>query len=122
MRALIVELLQREHGCWTPVLVDGESKEALAALEPDLVVMDADRFASDLPGALDAPVVVVGREPDPSSRWAALRRGAGGWVARDCVADELSHVMRAALGCVHAPCPEPALVGGPSVEIRSSNP
>ena len=42
---------------------------------------------------------------------AAMRHGAGGWVARDDVADRLSFEMRRALGCIHEPCPAPAKRG-----------
>jgi len=122
MRRLILELLEREHGCWTPVQLEGELSEALATLEPELVVIDADRSAFQDLRHPWTRFVLIGREPDPSARSAAVARGAGGWLARECIADDLSQTMRRALGCVHAPCPVPARVGRRYVDVRSTNP
>ena len=46
-------------------------------------------------------VIVVGPEPDRAYRARALALGAGGWVCRDHVGEELIAAMRAALGCRH---------------------
>jgi hypothetical protein len=121
MRRLILELLEREHGCWTPSLLE-DGVDEVSTSEADLVVMDADRFLSEAQRYPTGRIVVIGREPDPFSMSSALRSGAAGWVARDCIADDLSQTMRSALGCVHAPCPEPALVGRRYVDVRSTNP
>ena len=53
----------------------------------------------------------------------ALSDGAGGWVARDDVAERLSAEMRTALGCIHEPCPPSQRDAGrkESVEHRTIN-
>lgn len=111
MRRWTDELLEAEHGCWTVVqprrgelLVD-----AIARTRPELVVVDSVDFPGCCRAALDAlpreRVIVIGPEPDAAYRSRALAQGAGGWVCRDDVAEELSVGMRAALGCSHDPCP-----------------
>lgn len=113
MRSWTDELLRTEHGCWSvaqpaagELLVD-----ALARTGPDLVVVDDADFPACCRTALDlftpGRVIVVGPEPDDAYRDRALSAGAGGWVCRDHVGDELSAAMRIALGCEHAPCPPP---------------
>jgi hypothetical protein len=109
MRRLILELLRREHGCWTTFELDGELSAAIRRRHPDLVVIDDDGFR---PCCVDGPtfiscdrMIVVGQEPDSAYRHHALHRGAGGWVARDFVGEEPSAAMREALGCVHRHCP-----------------
>jgi DNA-binding NarL/FixJ family response regulator len=105
------ELLERECGCW--VATEVRTGEALAAtldrLSPDLLVIDAADFPACCREALaHIPrnrVIVVGPEPDPSYRSAALAAGVAGWVPRDRVGDDLATEMRRALGCTHDPCP-----------------
>jgi len=105
------ELLERECGCW--VATEVQTGEALAAtldrLTPDLLVIDAAAFPACCRGALAhiarSRVIVIGPEPDPSYRAAALAGGVGGWLPRDRVGDDLATEMRRALGCVHDPCP-----------------
>lgn len=115
MQRMILELLQREHGCWNVRLPDQSLAAAMLCLAPDLVIVDSAAFprcCRDRGG--DYPcdrVVVVGPEPDAAYMAAAFRNGAGGWVARDDVADRLSFEMRRALGCIHEPCPAPAKRG-----------
>ena len=109
MRRLILDLLDREHGCWTASLLSGELGDALRTGTPDLVVVDGADFPrcrrDQLSGYPCSRIIVVGPEPDAAYRAAALRDGAGAWVARDDVADRLSAEMRSALGCTHRPCP-----------------
>jgi len=109
MKRMIVELLQREHGCWHARPLDRDLPAALRDLAPDLVIIDSAAFphsCCDQPTAYRRDrVVVIGPEPDGAYMAAALRDGAGGWVARDDVAEKLSAEMRKALGCVHQPCP-----------------
>ena len=111
MRRWTDELLAAEHGCWT-VVQPGRGEllvDAIARTRPELVVVDSVDFPACCRAALDAlppeRVIVIGPEPDPAYRSRALAQGAGGWVCRDHVADELSAAMRAALGCLHEPCP-----------------
>lgn len=101
------ELLARECGCWAATETGGSEMltDALLRVHPDLLVVDDGDFPACCRTALESfppeRVVVVGREPDPSYRSAALHEGAGAWVARDRMADDLVPAMRAALGCRH---------------------
>jgi len=111
MRVLIGDLLEREHGCWKTVLLTGELRSAVRDHDPVLVIVDGSEFPNScLDQIPDYPldrIVVVGREPDVAAKAVALRRGAGGWVARDDVGERLGAEMRRILGCTHAPCPKP---------------
>ena len=105
------ELLEREFGCWvaTEIQTGDVLARTLDRITPDLMIIDAAAFPSCCRAALShiAPdrVIVIGPEPDPSYRAAALANGAGGWLARDRVGEELAREMRQVLGCVHDPCP-----------------
>ena len=126
MRQFTLELLDREHGCWSASALDGaEPLEAMRNLRPDLVVLDAATFrACQCTAGSGYPcdrMVVIGPEPDHAYRSAVMENGAGGWVARDDVAEQLSVAMRSALGCTHGPCP-PASRQRESVEARSAVP
>lgn len=101
------EMLERECGCW--VSTEAGTGQALAAaldrFAPDLLVIDAADFPACCFTAL-APiargrVIVIGPEPDRAYRQAAMSNGAGGWLARDHVASELSSELRSVLGCRH---------------------
>ncbi|HVT75879.1 MAG TPA: hypothetical protein VHD87_02530 [Acidimicrobiales bacterium] len=111
MRRLILDLLDREHGCWRASLLEGDLSAVLRETKPDLVVVDGADFPRCCRDQLaDYPcnrVVVIGPEPDRAYKAAALRHGAGAWVARDDVGERLSAEMRHALGCHHGPCPTP---------------
>ena len=104
MRSLIVDLLDRDRGRWVVSAVDSMSELGDAASShPDLVIVDTADFAGCccyLPPsfALDR-IVVIGPEPDPAYRQAALNRGAGGWLSRECVAEELCDALCSALVC-----------------------
>jgi hypothetical protein len=110
MRRWTGELLASEHGCWTVAQpVAGEMlADAIARTRPELVVVDAVDFPACCRAALRTlppeRVIVIGPEPDRAYRARALAQGAGGWVCRDHVGEELSAAMRAALGCRHHPC------------------
>jgi DNA-binding NarL/FixJ family response regulator len=113
MRRLTADLLAREYGCWvTADLGPGQSLAGgLARTRPDLVVVDAADFPACCPSSLEgfprSRVVVIGPEPDPGYRSQAMGAGAGAWISRERVGDELGAAMRAILGCVHDPCPPP---------------
>lgn len=111
MRRLILDLLNREHGCWKACLLTGELASAVHDLDPDLVIVDGADFPrccrDQLAGYRRDRIVVVGPEPDVAYMAVALHQGAGAWVARDDVADRLGTEMRRALGCHHGPCPTP---------------
>lgn len=97
MRALISDLLDLDHG-WTVFAVDGMTALAAAvAARPDVAVVDAADFAACCSGLLGGfepdRIVVIGPEPDPSYRQAVLDRGAGGWLSRENIAEELCVVL-----------------------------
>ncbi len=112
MRRWSDELLAAEPGCWT--VAEPEAGEmlvdAIARTEPDVVVVDTVDFPACCLAALDAlppgHVVVIGPEPDPAYRSAALAQGAAAWVSRDHVGDELAAAVRTALGCPYEVCPQ----------------
>ena len=104
MRTLIVELLRRDQGSWTVSAVDSVSEIDHTALShPDLVIVDTADFATvrrQLPPTFAlARVVVIGPEPDPAYRQAAVHFGAGAWLSRDRIAEELCASLRSALAC-----------------------
>ena len=111
MRAFTLELIRREHSCWeATALEDGELLAGvLRRINPDVLVVDDGDFPSCCQAAIAAfprsRVVVVGTEPDHAYRAAAFRAGAGAWVAREDVGEQLGPVMRQVLGCAHGPCP-----------------
>lgn len=126
MRRFTLELLARDHACWCAEALDEEDLlRAARDRRPDLVILDAATFgACQCAEGCVFPcgrMVVIGPEPDLDYRAAVLGGGAGGWVARDDVAEQLSAAMRAALGCQHAVCP-PAQVHRPSVPVGSAHP
>ncbi len=111
MRRFTRQLLERECGCWVATEArDGSSlARTVAELQPDLLVIDAASFPACCLAALDQiprqRVIVIGPEPDAGYRHVALANGAGGWLAREDVADRLGAEMRRVLGCRHHPCP-----------------
>lgn len=111
MRDYTRDLIEHECRCWTAceMPVDGDLEREIQRFDPDLLVVDAADFPTCCRHALssDAPprVIVVGPEPDPSHRSAVLAGGAGSWILRERLADELGAEMRRLLGCTHGPCP-----------------
>lgn len=101
MRELIGELLQRDRGCWSVSAIDRVSDiDHDASSQPDLMIVDTADFATvrrHLPQALAlARVVVIGPEPDTAYRRSALQCGAGAWLSRDRVGEELCDALRSA--------------------------
>jgi DNA-binding NarL/FixJ family response regulator len=120
MRRWTGELLASEHGCWT-VREPGSGvmlADAIRRTRPALVIVDSVDFPACCQAALRTlppeRVIVIGPEPDRAYRARALAHGAGGWVCRDHVGDELSAAMRTALGCRHHPCAP----GSPTADHR----
>ena len=105
------EFLERECGCG--VATEAHTGPALAhavdRIIPDLLIIAAADFpACCLSAITHVPrgrIIVIGPEPDPAYRSAAMRSGAGGWLAREAVGDHLGAEMRRVLGCLHDPCP-----------------
>ena len=104
MASLIRDLLTAQHRAWVVTIVTGDRSlaEVVAADPPDAVIVDAADFPDCCcSGLRDFPpgrVVVVSPEPDTAYRTAALASGAGAWVAREAVGDELVPALRAMLG------------------------
>ena len=112
MRELIVELLNRDQGRWAVSAIDGLSElPDIASPYPDLVIVDTADFAGcchRLPATFAlARVVVIGPEPDPAYRHAALHCGAGAWLSRERVAEELCDALRSAHSCACESPPAP---------------
>ncbi len=113
MRRFTRELLERECGCWvaTHAHAGAELRWQLERLAPDLLVIDAADFPACCPhqdAGLPFPpsrAVVIGPEPDRAYQQAAQARGAGAWIPRERVGEELGPAMRRLLGCTHDPCP-----------------
>ena len=105
------QLLERECGCWvaTDACSGPSLARALDEVTPDLLVIDAANFPTCCLAALDhiprERIIVIGPELDHAYRDVALANGAGGWLAREEVADKLGSEMRRVLGCRHDPCP-----------------
>ncbi len=103
MRSLIVELLERDLGCWTVSAIRDVSEIEHVATPPDLVIVDTadfDAVRCQLPATFAlALVVVIGPEPDPAYREAAVRFGAGAWLSRDRIAEELCPALCSTLAC-----------------------
>lgn len=103
MRRFTLEMLSASPS-WT--VAQPRAGEMLAgAIEresPSAVVVDDGDFPECCEAALGSlppgRVVVIGPEPDEGYRRAAMSRGAGSWVARDCVGDHLVPTLRRVLG------------------------
>jgi len=131
MRALTTELLQREGRCQVRA-VSGRDQAVADALDlerPDLVVLDTPRFPGCCRGALrrfpSDRVIVVGPEAGESYRAAALAAGAGAWVARERIGDDLVAEVRRLLAGSKLPPPgagDDGSGGGASVSDRKSRP
>lgn len=125
MRHLTADLLAREYHCWvaSDLRADQSLADGLAAARPDLLVVDAADFPACCPRRFEgfprSRVVVIGPEPDPGYRSQALGNGAGAWIPRERVGDDLGPAMRAILGCVHDPCP-PHVPAAPEGAARRS--
>lgn len=119
MRRFAQELIEREFGCWvaTEICTDDALIRTLDQVTPDLMILDAATFPNCCRAALThiahERIIVIGPEPDPSYRAVALAGGAGGWLPRDRVGEELASEMRRVLGCVHDPCPPSHRNGDP---------
>ena len=113
MREFIVELLNRDRDQWAVAAVGSVSElDDNSSSYPDLVIVDIADFAGccrRLPATLAlARIVVIGPEPDRAYRDAALQCGAGAWLSREHVAEELCDALRAAHACACEPHPVPA--------------
>lgn len=112
LRHLIVELLEQDRARWQiHALADRRELPALvAAAEPELLVLDDGDLAwcRDVPAFPAHRVIVIGPELDAAYERAARQAGAGAWLTRDRLGEDLIGCMRRALGCTHDPTAEPA--------------
>lgn len=130
MRALTCELLERSCGCNVAGVATGGQRlaEAMHGFHPDLVVLDTGQFPDGWRAALSRfpseRVIVIGPEPSDAYRAAALAGGAGGWVARDRVGEDLGAEVCRVLSLAAPPPRRGAHSGGslPSVVDRSTAP
>ncbi len=112
MREYTRELLRRELNCWVATEMEqGEMlRDAIRRHHPDVIVVDSGDFPDCCRTALERfprdRVIVIGPEPDPRYRTVALANGAGSWLPRDRVGDDLIGELRAVLGCAHRSRPE----------------
>lgn len=118
MRRFTLELLARDHGRWVALEPnDGDMlANAIVSTAPDVLVVDDGDFPACCRAAIAAfppsRVVVVGTEPDGAYEAAAFRAGAGAWLPRERVGEDLRRLLREALACRHTPCPPtPDLAG-----------
>lgn len=116
MRALTCEVLKRGCGWRVAGVADDVAMlaDAIARYHPDLVVLDTAVFPGRYMSALRRfparRMVVVGPEPDDWYRAAALSGGAGGWVPRERVGDDLGAEVCRVLACPGPP-PGAAVAG-----------
>lgn len=94
VRDLAREVLQQGGTCSTVTPEDGEMlADALARCAPDLLVVDTGDFPACCREALRSfprdRVVVVGPEPADDYYHSAIGLGAGAWISRDALADDL---------------------------------
>lgn len=103
MRAFIVELVDRERGCWSAIAVpDLAALPAVLAGAPvHLLVVDGANFPAccrdRLGGFPRDQVVVIGAEADDAYQAAAFAAGAGAWMPRDRVGQDLTAALRQVL-------------------------
>ena len=139
-RDFIVELLSRDEGCWSVTAVDTVSElDNIGSSSPGLVIVDTADFAAccrELPETFArARVVVIGPEPDPAYRHAALHGGAAAWLSREHIAEELCDALRLthaattprwaygsprATGTTSAPAPQPESAEAADARTASS--
>ena len=110
MHRLVIDLLARDHDRWVVSAVDDVSDlGSTVSAHPDLVIADTADFAACCrrlpPSFPPGRVIVIGPEPDPGYRQAALHRGAGAWLSRECVAEELCVALYSAAVRAQVPYP-----------------
>lgn len=120
MRRWSNELLAGDPERWTVAEPEPDELlvDAIARTKPEVVVVDTVDFPACCLAALDAlppgHVVVIGPEPDPGYRSAALAQGAAAWVSREHVGEELVAAVHAALGSPNEAFPDDTTSPRPS--------
>lgn len=108
LRQLIVALLCRDDVSWgvCPCVMTDVAQTA-AGNGADVAVVATAHFPSacgDLLAVLPAEkVVVIGPEPEGAYERAARDAGAGAWVSRDRIGEDLRSALHTVLGCSRGP-------------------
>lgn len=94
MRGLVSDLLQRETGCEVFELARPDVPDsARTTMCTFVLVVDAADFPACCHGSLAGlsrdRFVVVGQEPDAASRDLVASQGAGAWIPRERLGDDL---------------------------------
>lgn len=117
MLALTAELLERSGECRVKAL-SGHDEELGAAIgrhHPHLVVIDTAQFPERCRKVLHhfpaGRMIVIGPDPGQEYRAAALAAGAGAWVARERIGDELMTEVRRLLAGRDHPQPDRSPTG-----------
>lgn len=114
MRTLTSELLRREGRCLVRTATGGDQAlaDAIDQEYPEIVILDDARFPGCCPEVLrrfpPERMIVIGPEPGNSYRAPALAAGAGGWVARERIGDDLVGEVWRLLGTARIPPQEPS--------------
>ena len=128
MRRYTRELLERQCRCWlvTEVADDELLADVLNRRRPDVLLVDTGDFPACCRTALDAwppeRTIVIGPEPEAAYRAAAVRLGAGAWLPRDRLVDDLDAALHRLVGLSHASRRVPRTLvdagGAPALEGR----
>jgi DNA-binding NarL/FixJ family response regulator len=95
MRRYVCDLIEQSCRCWLATTRPNaaELRDVIASLHPDVIVLEASRFPGCCPNMADTfpvgHVVVIGPYPDDAYRDAALTAGAGAWIPRDRLPNDL---------------------------------
>ena len=104
LRQLTVALLSRDEVTWElrPCSLT-EAPETATAGEAQIAVVATADFPAACRGLLNVlpahKIVVIGPEPEGAYERAALDAGAGAWLPRDRIGDDLPCMLRKVLGC-----------------------
>lgn len=107
MRRLTRQLLQHDvPDCLVEELRTGELLvDAVARVEPAVLVVDTEDFPACCQATLASfpprRVIVIGPEPEAAYRTNALGAGAGAWVPRERISQDLHSELGTVLGCTH---------------------
>lgn len=108
LRQLIVALLSRAGSTWgvCPCRL-ADAADVAGANRADVAVVATADFPGccrELLGVVHPDrVVVIGPEPEGAYERAARAAGAGAWVSRDRIAEDLPPAVRSVLGCTRGP-------------------
>ena len=110
MRRYVCDLIEQGCRCWlaTSSPEPVQLGHIVATLHPDVVVLESSTFPACCSGTSDVfpveHVVVVGPYPDDAYRDAALAAGAGAWIPRDGLSNQLIHELLRITGQTDCTC------------------